>query len=67
MWSLPLSVSTGETKKDSSMMAELVCHMLTRLERLGLRLSDTVLRLVSDNASRELKNSICSQVPRLPT
>jgi hypothetical protein len=38
-------------------MAEIFCHMLTRLERQGVRLSDTVIHLLADNTSRETKNS----------
>lgn len=56
-WSLLLAVSTPETKKDSSSSAELFCHMLTRLQGLGVRLCDTVIHLFSDNTSRELKNA----------
>ena len=51
------TVSNPQHAKDSSCMAEIFCHMLTRLERQGVRLSDTVVHLISDNTSRETKNS----------
>ena len=51
------TVSNPQHAKDSSCMAEIFCHMLTRLERQGVRLSDTVIHLLADNTSRETKNS----------
>lgn len=43
--------------KDSSTMAEIFSHMLTRLAKLGVRLTDTYIHLIADNTSRETKNS----------
>ena len=54
---LLISVSNPEMPKDSSCMADLFCHVLTRLERLGVKLADTVIHLVADNTSRETKNN----------
>ena len=56
-FSLCFAVSNANHPKDSSAMAELFGHMLTRLSRLGVRLSDTIVHLVSDNTSRETKNN----------
>lgn len=38
-------------------MAELFCHTLTKLERQGVKLADTVVHLIADNTPRETKNS----------
>ena len=54
---LLMSVSNPDHPKDSSCMAELLCHVLTRLSQKGLRLADTTVHLFSDNTSRETKNS----------
>ena len=54
---ITFTVSNPQHPKDSSCMAEVFCHMLTRLERQGIRLSDNVIHLVADNTSRETKNS----------
>lgn len=56
-WSFLMAISNPDQPKDSSCMADLFCHMLTRLERLGVRLKDTTFHLVADNTSRETKNS----------
>ena len=56
-FSLCFAISNANHPKDSSAMAELFGHMLTRLSRLGVRLSDTIIHLVSDNTSRETKNN----------
>ena len=61
-WGVLLCISTPEVRKDSSSSAELFLHALTRLSRLGLRLSDTIVNLVADNTSRELKNSTTLRV-----
>ena len=54
---LLMSVSNPDHPKDSSCMAELLCHVLTRLSQQGLRLEDTTVHLFADNTSRETKNS----------
>ena len=56
-FALSFTVSGPEHPKDSSCMAEIFCAMLTRLERLGVNLSQVVIHLIADNTSRETKNS----------
>ena len=55
--SLVIAVSNPTHPKDSSCMAELLCHVLTRLERSGVRLQNTIIHLIADNTSRETKNN----------
>ena len=52
-----VAVSQPNHAKDSSCMAELFCHSLTRLQRSGVRLADTIIHLIADNTPRETKNS----------
>ena len=54
---LGFTVSNPQHPKDSSCMAEVFCYMLTRLEKQGVKLANTVIHLIADNTSRETKNS----------
>lgn len=49
-------VSASDTRKDGSASVEMLAHMLTRLQRKGVPLSQTHLVLQRDNTCREFKN-----------
>ena len=52
------AVSNPDHPKDSSCMAEVLCHLLTRLvKKHKLNLRDTTVHVFADNTSRETKNS----------
>ena len=56
-FSLMFFVAKHNHPKDSSLMAEIVCHMLTRYAEAGHRLDRTNLFIQCDNTTRELKNN----------
>lgn len=55
-FSMTFTVSDHDHPKDSSVMNEILCHLLTRLGR-SIRLQDHYIHIVSDNTSRECKNN----------
>ena len=54
--SLNLVVCNHDHPKDSSVMAEIICYLLTRVGKT-IRLQDHFGHIVSDNTSRECKNN----------
>ena len=56
---LLFAVSDFFHAKDSSASAELIVHMLHRLQGLGIQLCNVHLHLQSDNTTREVKNNTC--------
>ena len=55
-FSMTLAISNHDHPKDSSVMTELLCHLLTRVSR-QVRLQDHYVHVVSDNTTRETKNN----------
>ncbi|CAK9015960.1 unnamed protein product [Durusdinium trenchii] len=53
-WSFLMAISNPDQPKDSSCMADLFCHMLTRLERLGIIFGASMKHLRSGHSHEDI-------------